>query len=56
MYHGFQEEAEGGEAVGESRREKKGKKIRVQQAQIANPDSLSQNCFSVASKKLSGCS
>lgn len=58
MYHGFQEEVEGGGAVGENRREKKGgkKKIRVQQAQRANPDSLSQSCFSVVSKKWSGCS
>lgn len=58
MYHCFQEEVEGGGAVGENRREKKGKKkkIKVQQAQIANPESLSQSCFSVASKKLSGCS
>lgn len=53
MYHGFQEEVEGGGAVGKNRREKKGrkKKVRVQQARIANPDSLSQSCFSVASKK-----
>lgn len=40
MYHGFQEDVEGGGAVGENRREKRGKKkkIKVQQAQIANPD------------------
>lgn len=52
MYHGFQEDVEGGGAVGENRREKRGKKkIKVQQAQIANPDSLPQSCFPVASKK-----
>lgn len=43
MYQGFQEEVEGAGAVVENRREKRGKKkkIGIQQARIANPDSLS---------------
>lgn len=43
MYQGFHEKVEGGGAVGENRREKRGKKkkIGIQQAQRANPDSLS---------------
>lgn len=58
MYHGFKEEMEGCGAMGENRREKreKKKKVKVQQARTANPDSLSQSCFSVLSKKLCGCS
>lgn len=60
MYHDFQEEVEGTGAMGENRREKRGKKkIKVQQARTAKQQTQThyhKAAFSVVSKKLCVCS